>query len=54
MRMIDRPTWRVRIDPEDGLPILWVYDSLDNVVEGFQPVFEEGGTWADLVSLEEW
>ena len=53
MRMIDRPHWRVRVD-EDGEPVLWVFDSLDNLVEGFQPMFKDGGTWADLVALEEW
>lgn len=53
MKMIDRPHWRIRIDANNE-PILWVYDSLDEVVEGFQPCFSEGGSWADLVPLEEW
>lgn len=54
MKMIERPHWRVRNDAEIG-PVLWVFDSQDEMVEGFQPCFEDGGSWADLVNfVEEW
>lgn len=53
MGILDRATWRIRIDPANG-PILWVFDGDGEPVEGVQPAFEEGGTWADLIPLVEW
>lgn len=54
MTIMNRPTWRIRLDPSDGLPILWVFNDDGEPVAGFQPAFEEGGTWADLIPLVEW